>query len=117
VDLNKASKYLKKSKNFFIFPVVKYSHPIQRAIYLNKNNKIEYVNKKFVDYRTQDLRQRFHDAGQFYFASKKTWFNTKKAVKIGIKIPSSRAIDIDDMEDWKKAELIFKSLNKNKQKK
>ena len=57
---------------------------------------------------------KFYDAGQFYFASKKTWLNLKKAQRVGLKIPNWRTIDIDNLDDWRRAELMFKFMKKNK---
>ena len=43
---------------------------------VNKNNMVKhFVNKKNEQKRTQDLKKTFHDAGQFYFAKKKTWIS------------------------------------------
>ena len=55
----------------------------------------------------------YHDVGQFYFAHKNTWLKKINKTRYGVKIPSWRSIDIDNNDDWKKAELIFKSLRKN----
>ena len=58
---------------------------------------------------TQEFKENFHDAAQFYLANKLTWLKKQKK-KIGIIIPVWRSVDIDDMDDWKNAELLFKSL-------
>ena len=70
------------------------------------------VNKKFINVRTQDLKKTFYDAGQFYFASSKTWLDMKKSIYVGIPIPNWRVSDIDTIEDWKQAEILFKTLKK-----
>ena len=58
--------------------------------------------------RTQDLKPAFHDAGQFYIASEKTWLSKKNIFENGLPyiLPKNRAIDIDNMEDWELAESI-----------
>ena len=58
---------------------------------------------------TQDFIENYHDAAQFYVANKKTWFVREKK-KFGVVIPIWRSVDIDDSDDWKNAELLFKSL-------
>tara|TARA_B100000700_G_C15017537_1_gene844070 strand:- start:979 stop:1695 length:717 start_codon:yes stop_codon:yes gene_type:complete len=113
-DLKSASKLLRKSKNIYVFPVTNFSHPIERAYSYKKNGNLKYINKKFAKTRTQDLNVKFYDAGQFYFASKKTWLNLKKAQRVGLKIPNWRTIDIDNLDDWRRAELMFKFMKKNK---
>jgi pseudaminic acid cytidylyltransferase len=110
-DLKKANSLAKKNINNFIFPITNYSHPVERSLYFNSfNNKLIYLNKKFINVRTQDFKKTFYDAGQFYFASSKIWLDMKKSIYVGIPIPNWRVVDIDTIDDWKKAELIFKSF-------
>jgi len=109
-ELILAHKILKKKNNGFILSVTKYKHPIQRAYTLEKkNNYIEPKNKKSFSMMTQDFLENYHDAAQFYVANKKTWFVREKK-KFGVVIPIWRSVDIDDSDDWKNAELLFKSL-------
>ncbi len=111
-DFLLAKRILKKNNNGFIFCVAEYKHPIQRALNLSKKNNrlniagIKGYNKKFM---TQDYKDYFHDIGQFYLAKNTTWMKIERE-KYGIVIPSWRAIDIDDLDDWKHAELIFRSI-------
>jgi N-acylneuraminate cytidylyltransferase len=96
-----------------VFPVVAYSHPVQRAFKIDNSNRISLLDKKYQFTRTQDLETIYHDSGQFY------WFNTKKLLidknffndnTIGYKIPEYEAQDIDNIYDWKIAELKYKNL-------
>ena len=67
--------------------------------------------------RSQDLTEVYHDAGQFYWARPDIWtsqpreYNQKNSI---VKIPNFRVQDIDTTEDWKKAEILFKTLMKDK---
>jgi len=61
---------------------------------------------------TQNLKKTYHDAGQFYWASAKTFcrseltmYNSKSYPFI---LPSYKFVDIDEINDWKKAEAIVK---------
>ena len=108
-DMYKCFLLLKKSKNSFIFPIVRYSHPIQRALKLSNNFNLSYISERFTKKRTQDLSPSFYDAGQFYLATKSSWLNKKKKNLKAIEIPSWRAHDIDNFSDWKRAEILFKS--------
>jgi CMP-N-acetylneuraminic acid synthetase len=38
----------------------------------------------------------------------------KKSIYVGIPIPNWRVVDIDTPEDWKRAEILFKTLKKYK---
>ena len=107
-DLKKALNLLLKSCDYFIFPLSRYSHPIQRAIFLNKKKEVQYYNRKYLKCRTQDLKSFFYDAGQFYLAKKEVWKNKNRKSK-AIIIPSYRCHDIDTTEDWLRAETYYKS--------
>jgi N-acylneuraminate cytidylyltransferase len=93
-----------------VFPIVPYSFPIQRALSLN-DGKISMIDEKYLITRSQDLEDKYHDAGQFY------WCNTEKLIlnsKIltknsgSIVVSELKAQDIDTEIDWKLAELKFK---------
>ena len=114
-DLKKAFKLIKNNKRTFVLSISNYTHPIERGFVLNKkNNRIKNINSKFIKFRTQDITSKYFDAGQFYLASKETWLTKKIINKTGIEIPNWRVVDIDTIEDWKKAELFYKFLKKEK---
>lgn len=109
-DLEKAFEKLSESNiNKYVFAATKYSHPIQRAFYLDDKNNAKIFSKNEFFKRTQDLEDAYHDAGQFYLASRDTWKNKINIFDDAnpVIIPSWRAIDIDTPEDWKLAELIY----------
>ena len=109
-DIKKTFKILKKNKGKLIFPVTNYSHPIERAYSFKNKNDLRFLKTSFMQSRTQDLKTKYYDTGQFYFASKKSWLKTNLNNKIGLKIPNWRVIDIDNKVDWKRAEILFKLL-------
>ena len=115
LDLKKSFKILKKNKNNFVFPITEYTHPIQRAFKLAKKNKLIFFTKKHELTRTQDLVKSYHDVGQFYWGSVSNWLSKKKMHSngIGLPIPKWRVVDIDNLQDWKRAELLFKVLKIN----
>lgn len=115
LDLKKSFEILKKNKFFFVYPVVEYGHPIQRAFRLTKKNKLIFLNKNYELTRTQDLVKFYHDSGQFYWGTVSNWLSKKKLHSngIGLQIPKWRVVDIDNQQDWKKAELLFKVLKEN----
>ena len=114
-DLKKAFNLIKNNRKCFFLSISNYSHPIERAIFFNKKNgRIKNINNKFLNNRTQDMILKYFDAGQFYLASKKIWVKKKITNKIGIVIPNWRVVDIDTIEDWKRAELFYKFLKKEK---
>ena len=98
-----------------LFPVVKYSYPIQRS-YKFVNDKISMVWPENYSKRSQDLEPFYHDAGQFY------WIKVKELIKIkklytcnsgAIILSELEVQDIDNEEDWKLAEMKFKLLKES----
>ena len=69
--------------------------------------------------RSQDLKQGFHDAGQFYWGTKKAWMSDHEflnSLPAPVILPRYLVQDIDTMEDWKSAEIAYKVINyKDKQ--
>lgn len=108
-DLRNSLKVIKKYDKSYVIPVAKYSHPVQRALKIKKN-KLYFLNKKKYFFRTQDLEESYYDVGQFYWAKRKTWFDKKKTIENSsyIVLPSWRCVDIDNYDDWKRAEKLFK---------
>jgi len=66
--------------------------------------------------RSQDLEDAYHDAGQFYWGIANAWcaekmiFGTDASPVI---LPRHRVQDIDTLEDWVRAEWLFKAMQAN----
>ncbi len=108
------SEILKKAYDIFIqdgndmlMPVVKFSHPIQRALKINQQNLLEYFNSENKNNRTQDFEETFHDVGMFYF-----WrLPLVENPRISPFILDERFVqDIDTLDDWKMAEMKYKIM-------
>ena len=61
---------------------------------------------------TQTFIPKYHDLGQFYFASKNTWLKKNNIFRMGIELPLWETLDIDYLEDWEFAKLLFKIKKK-----
>jgi len=116
-DLRCGIKILTENDSDFTMSVTSYAFPIHRSLRLKKDSKIEMIYPEYVNTRSQDLEEAFHDAGQFYWGVAKAWLSNK--VIFGpntttIRLPRHRVQDIDDYEDWERAEYLFKIIkNKN----
>ena len=109
-DISKSLRLLKKNKNAFIFSASKYSHPIQRAFLLS-DYKVTYLNKNNRDRNTQKFSKTYYDCAHFYVARSKVWKKDyTKNLNLAVEIPHWRSVDIDNIEDWKKAEYFYKIL-------
>lgn len=114
------SEKLKESFEIFkvkdydsLFPVVKYSYPIQRS-YKFVNDKISMVWPENYSQRSQDLEQFYHDAGQFYWLKVEKFIEKKQIYTDNsgaIVFSELEAQDIDNEEDWRLAEMKYKLLN------
>lgn len=99
-------------KELLIFSATSFNYPIQRALKIDKSGFASMLFPENLNKRSQDLEEAFHDAGQFYWASSDKWkrntniFDSSKPFIL----PRWRVQDIDNMEDLKYAELLFKIL-------
>ena len=71
---------------------------------------------EYLETRSQDLDDSYHDAGQFYwgkveaFIKQKPIFSNSATPYI---LPRHLVQDIDTLEDWKRAELMYQILKKS----
>lgn len=109
-DLRGSLQLLKANRKVdFVASVVEYPHPIQRAFKLGEAGEIVVRSAESMKMRTQDLTPHYHDAGQFYWGRVEAWLRQAPIFEnaLGYKLESSKVVDIDTEEDWKKAERIF----------
>lgn len=99
-----------------VMPVVKYSYPIQRSIHIK--DSLIYMNwPEYVNTRSQDLEDRYHDCGQFYFLKVEA-LRKVKALFTEQTVPyvmsDLEVQDIDHLEDWKIAEMKYQLMIEKK---
>ena len=114
IDLQNGLDVLERSGAEYAFSVTSYAFPIQRAIRITQNQRAEMLRPEYFNTRSQDLEEAWHDAGQFYWGTATAWLTGKPIFSSGgapVLIPRHRVQDIDTLEDWERAELMFKSLN------
>ncbi|WP_282787934.1 pseudaminic acid cytidylyltransferase [Flavobacterium croceum] len=115
--LENANVILKSQKADCVFPVIKYGHPIQRALKLNENGRMEVFFNECSNTRTQDLEKTFHDAGMFYFFNVNKFLSTRSLRTdntFAVKIDPFMTQDIDNEVDWKLAEMKYKLMKSNR---
>jgi len=110
-DLIKAYKKIKKEKANLLIAITDFETSPYRALKVS-NNKIDFYFKKYAKYRTQDLPKLFRDSGSFYIF--KTVSLLKDKGKLNNKstyyyLDRDKAVDIDNIKDFKLAELLFKN--------
>ena len=73
-------KLFKKLKKDFVFAVSKFSYPVQRGFFVDKKGTIKMIDSKNYKKRSQDLKEVYHDAGQFYWGSCNGWIKKKRCL-------------------------------------
>jgi pseudaminic acid cytidylyltransferase len=117
-DLRAGLETIRVSQATSAFSVVKYDYPVFRSLKINDKGRVELFWPEHRLTRSQDLPQAYHDAGQFYFVNVARYLAEKSIFSsdaVPIIIPSCRARDIDTLEDWEVAELMFKTMEVGKQ--
>lgn len=111
--INKAYKQWKLSRADYCFTVTSYSFPVQRAVEITEKNRLKMFYPQFFSSRSQDLKEAYHDAGQFYWGKAEA-FKTLKPLFSDFSspyvLPRHLVQDIDTPEDWKRAEFMYKLL-------
>lgn len=112
-DLRRGLDVLQYSKTKYAFSVTSYAFPIQRAIRITADQRVEMFSPEHFNTRSQDFEEAFHDAGQFYWGLAAAWLAgtplfTSDAVPV--MLPRHRVQDIDTAEDWVQAEWLFKAM-------
>lgn len=120
-DYYKISKLLKK-KNKTILTVCDFPSPVERSYYLNKSKLLVAKNKKNFNKLSQDFKQAFYETGSIMAIPKNNFKNITKKPNLNNLYPyileRYKSIDINNISDWKFAEIVFKSFNyKNNEKK
>ena len=112
-NLIKSYQILNERNLDCVFPIVRFGFPIQRAVRLNELGLVEMIQPKHLITRSQDLEVSFHDAGQFYSFKVDNLINKQKLVTENtgfIELSELEVQDIDNLVDWKIAELKYKLL-------
>jgi len=107
---------LQNSEAVNSFSVTSMPFPIQRTFKIGKNKRCEMFTPEHFNTRSQDLEEAYQDAGQFYWTK-----NKKKSDEIffgqdsiPIVLPRHLVQDIDTLEDWKRAEIMYQSIYQDK---
>ena len=112
-DLISAFNLLQKNNVDFVYPVTEFPHPIQRAMRRISSGQMQFISPENELTRTQDLEKFYHDSGQFYWGKASAWLLHKRMHTdgLGMVIPHWRVVDIDSIDDWKRAEDICRVRN------
>lgn len=100
----------------YVFSATTMPFPIQRTFKVKNSGFVEMFEPNNYNTRSQDLEEAYQDAGQFYwgsaqaYRSEKMFFSTDSMAYV---LPRHMVQDIDTLEDWRRAELMYEVLKKN----
>ena len=97
----------------YALAVTDYAFPIQRAVRLTAEGRLAMFQPEHFQTRSQDLAPAYHDAGQFCWGRAEAWLAGRpvfSAAARPVMLPRHRVQDIDTLEDWARAEWLFKAL-------
>ncbi|MCF7822814.1 MAG: pseudaminic acid cytidylyltransferase [Candidatus Marinimicrobia bacterium] len=112
--LAESYKLLSQGKADSVISVVRYNHPIQRALVVDKKGFMGYKWPENALKRSQDIKETFHDAGQLYWCKIDAFLNehtlvTKRSVAF---VESELSVqDIDSNDDIAMARLKYMLVN------
>lgn len=113
VDIRQGANALLQSDSDFAFAVTSFAFPIQRALQLRNDGRVEMFDPSHFHTRSQDLPKAYHDAGQFYWGTRSAWLSGAPIFGPGsvpVILPRYRVQDIDTPEDWEQAEALMSAL-------
>ena len=113
-DIKKGLDVLLISRADYAISVTGYAFPIQRAMWITDQQRVQMVQPEHLNSRSQDLKEAWHDAGQFVWGNASAWLSGKTVLGIGsapVVLPRYRVQDIDTWEDWQHAEALFRLTN------
>jgi pseudaminic acid cytidylyltransferase len=105
---------LKNSSAKYTFSCTSMPFPIQRTFKITQDERCEMFERENFSKRSQDLEPAYQDAGQFYWnnlgvQSDEIMFAN---ASIPIVLPRHLVQDIDDEEDWARAQVMYEVLQK-----
>lgn len=112
-DIRQGLQRLERNSCDYVFSVTSYPFPIQRAIHITPEGRVNMFNPENFNTRSQDLVETYHDAGQFYWGHAQAWSDGTVIFgsnSLPVILPRHRVQDIDTTEDWTRAEWMFKAM-------
>ncbi|WP_417539282.1 pseudaminic acid cytidylyltransferase [Marinobacter sp.] len=113
-DLRRGKELLRTEACSYAFSVTSYAFPIQRAIRITGEGRVDMFNPEHFQTRSQDLEEAWHDAGQFYWGTAHAWKEERPIFSenaVPVTLPRHRVQDIDTPEDWVRAEWLFRAIH------
>ncbi|MDA3898328.1 MAG: pseudaminic acid cytidylyltransferase [Desulfobacteraceae bacterium] len=111
--LKQGIERLEKTNKLYAFSVTSFPSTIFRSFRMDNDDSVKMFWPEYLNTRSQDLPVAYHDAGQFYWGKPEAFLKNYPVFSnhsIGIVLPQHLVMDIDTIEEWKQAELMYKAL-------
>jgi N-acylneuraminate cytidylyltransferase len=112
-DLRRGLQALERGDWAYAFTATDYPAPIFRSFKQDERGGVEMLFPEHFTTRSQDLPVTLHDAGQFYWGRPASWTEGKRIFdrhSFALVVPRWRVQDIDNEEDWSRAEIVAPAI-------
>lgn len=95
-----------------VIPMVRFSFPPQRGM-VRDGKYIKPAYPEYIDERSQDLEEIFHDCGQFYWCKTEAFMKNSDILSnhtVPFLVSELEVQDIDNQTDWELAEMKYKYM-------
>jgi len=110
-DLVDSYRKFSSTEKSFVFSAAQFGSPVFRAFTISSDGSASMLNPDYFDSRSQDLPVAYYDAAHFIWGKPEAFKNSKSVlfseISLPYIIPNLRAVDIDTLEDWQRAELLY----------
>lgn len=117
-DIKRGLQELESGSWEYAFTATDFAAPIFRAFKQHAGGGVEMFFPEHFLTRSQDLPTALHDAGQFYWGRPSAWIEGRGIFaphSVPIIVPRWRVQDIDNEDDWVRAEIVAPLIMNTKQ--
>ena len=112
-DLVKSCEIFRSSNIDFVFSAAEFLSPIHRAFTILSDGRARMFQPEYYKFNSQDLPRAYHDAAQFCWGRPSAILDPDAVVfserSQPFVLPSNRVLDIDTLEDWQRAEWLYRA--------
>ena len=112
-DLVKSCEVFRTSNMDFVFSASEFTSPIHRAFTILPDGRARMFQPEYYKFNSQDLPRAYHDAAQFCWGRPSAILDPSAVVfsecAKPFVLPSNRVLDIDTLEDWQRAEWLYRA--------
>lgn len=112
-DLRRGLEVLQSGDWSYVIAATTFDAPVHRGFRLRPEGGLQMLFPEHAGTRSQDLPQVLHDAAQFYWGRAEAWLAQRPGLaadSTAVPVPRWRVQDIDEEDDWRRAELMAPAI-------